>query len=292
MVVHSSALLGYRMQVRGKENINDFLDDLRGGAIFAGNHESVADAFLMGLVVPRELPRVRFLGKQSALWKNRVWGKTMDYMGVIPVRERKGSNSAAVQEGLKVLQKQQALGIFPEGHIRYSKKALEGKIGVARFALETGKPVVPVGIIGTDGVLPYGANWPSVGKKVRIAVGPPIFFDQYDKSDILDFEVLRSITDRIMHEIRILSVGYGINPSDASFLRCMRGIDFVVVPQRRRHALKSKSETKTVGQRFDEWLNDVSGAGKNERSTVRSEDRPPEVDGAPEKFMKWLDDQL
>ena len=187
--VQLAALFGYRLEIEGRRTLTDNIDELREGVIFVGNHESVIDAFLMGLVVPAEMKekRIYFLGKQSALWKNRFWGTMMDYFGVIPVQKR--GNQEAIRRGIGVLQHNQALGIFPEGHIRYSRKELEGKVGVARFAFETDSPVVPVGIIGTDGILPYGGNWPTPGKKVTLKVGNPIFLHNYDNDHLLGFHI-------------------------------------------------------------------------------------------------------
>ena len=65
-LVKFSARLGYRLEVEGKENLTSHIDSLGDGVIFAANHESVIDAFLMGLIVPPEL-RVFYLGKKSAL---------------------------------------------------------------------------------------------------------------------------------------------------------------------------------------------------------------------------------
>ena len=227
--VQFGAFFGYRLNVEGKDILIDNMDQLREGVIFAGNHESVIDAFLMGLVVPPDLEkRIYFLGKKSALWRNRFWGSMMDYFGVIPVKRR--GNREAIDRGIEVLKHNQALGIFPEGHIRYSRKELEGKVGVARFAFETESPVVPVGIIGTDGILPYGGNWPTPGKKVTLKVGNPIFLHAYDQKDMYNPYALRAATDLIMHEVRVLSQGYGIVPQDAHNLRCMDGIQQIITP--------------------------------------------------------------
>ena len=288
-----SAKIGYRLEIQGKDNLINHLDGLGDGAIFAANHESVIDAFLLGLIVPPEIPRVFFLGKQSALWKNRFWGTMMDYFGVIPVQKR--GNEEAIRRGLEVLQKNQALGIFPEGHIRYSRKSLDGKVGVARFAFETESPVVPVGIVGTDGVLPYGGNWPSAGKKVTLVVGEPIYLSyNFDKSDIYDFGALRQATDLVMYNIRLLSSGYGINPVDASNIKSMAGVNKILVPQRRmRHLHTSRRETekaRDVTDYFTEWMTSFSDEW-NRNSEEELSVKPPKRE-ASEEFLSWLNDQL
>lgn len=301
-LVQFSALFGYRFRIEGSEYLQNNLDLLQRGAIFAGNHESVIDAFLMGLVIPSELSqkRIFFLGKKSALWRNRFWGSMMDYFGVIPVNRR--GNQDAIRRGLTVLEKKQALGIFPEGHIRYSRKDLEGKVGVARFAFETSSPVVPVGIIGTDGVLPYGGNWPSLGKKVTIVVGEPIFLmDWYNSRDMYDPYALRAATDLIMSKIRILSKGYGIPPETAQFLRCMEGISTIITPHRlldERKGLFTKNKRKkkpSVTESFDDWLTDVPKSNLAKDSKQPTSPIPlkkKEYKGSSKEFLTWLDDQL
>jgi 1-acyl-sn-glycerol-3-phosphate acyltransferase len=293
-LVKFSARIGYRLEVQGSENLANHLDGLGDGVIFAANHESVIDAFLMGLTVPPEISRVFFLGKQSALWRNRIWGTMMDYFGVIPVQKR--NNDEAIRRGLEVLHKNQALGIFPEGHIRYSRKSLDGKVGVARFAFETESPVVPVGIVGTDGVLPYGGNWPSAGKKVTLIVGEPIYLSyDFDKSDIYSLGALRQATDLVMFNIRQLSSGYGVNPFDASSLKSMKGVDKILIPRRRMQVLRSQQliqqEKKDVVDHFTEWMTTLSDDW--ESNPVNEEiSRPLPKKAASDEFLEWLNDQL
>jgi 1-acyl-sn-glycerol-3-phosphate acyltransferase len=300
--VQFAAHLGYRLQIQGEENLIDRLDEIREGAIFAGNHESVIDAFLMGLVVPPDLTdkRIFFLGKRSALWRNKFWGRMMDYFGVIPVKRR--GNQEVIKRGIEVLQSKNALGIFPEGHIRYSRKELEGKVGVARFAFETDSPVVPVGIIGTDGLLPYGGNWPRPGKKVTLHIGKPIFLHMYDKKDMYNPYALRAATDLVMHEIRVLSQGYGILPEEAHTLRCMDGINQVITPpkwllnkKRLVDEWDKKKKRPNIVDSFQEWLASVPPPKR--KSITRSgyekvpQPRTPSGDISKE-FIRWLDDQL
>ncbi len=304
-VVQLGALFGYRLQIEGSEYLQNNMDLLNGGSIFAGNHESVIDAFLMGLTVPSDLKhkRIFFLGKKSALWKNRFWANMMDYFGVIPVQRR--GNQEAFRRGINVLEKKQALGIFPEGHIRYSRKELEGKVGVARFAFETASPVVPVGIIGTDGILPFGGNWPKPGKKVTILIGEPIFFvDWYDRKDMYDPYALRAATDLIMNKIRIISGGYGIPPETAQFLRCMEGVSEVITPPRWLphkedivNKWKKRKKRKSVTDSFENWLQSVpypKNKKLNKDGSQKTEIIPKKTDhtNPSKEFLTWLDEQL
>lgn len=198
----------YRINVTGLS----YIKDLKPPYIMAGNHHSTIDAIIMGLFVPG---KIHFLGKQSALWTNKYWAKINDYFGTIPVQERGEGNDKAIEAGLDVLKiKKRVLGIFPEGAILSHKKSFEGRVGVAKFALGAGVPVVPVGILGTEDVLPYPeygkpAVWPRVGKRVEVHIRRPIYFNQFKSSDSDNYEILRSVTDQIMDQIRIASKGYG-----------------------------------------------------------------------------------
>ena len=199
----------YRIHVTGLE----YLKNLKPPYIMAGNHHSTIDAIIMGLFVPG---KIHFLGKQSALWNNAMWARINDYFGTIPVYEKgEKGNDIAIMKGLDVLTKQKrVLGIFPEGAILSHKKAFEGRIGVAKFALGAQVPVVPIGILGTEDVLPYPeygkpAVWPRVGKIVELHIRPPLYFDQYQPEEAENYDILRKVTDQIMSEIRIASKGYG-----------------------------------------------------------------------------------
>jgi 1-acyl-sn-glycerol-3-phosphate acyltransferase len=300
--VQFAAHFGYRLQIEGEENLIDRLDEIREGVIFAGNHESVIDAFLLGLVVPPGLTdkRIYFLGKKSALWRNKFWGRMMDYFGVIPVKKR--GNQEAIRRGIEVLKSKNALGIFPEGHIRYSRKELEGKVGVARFAFETDSPVIPVGIIGTDGLLPYGGNWPRPGKKVTLRVGNPIFLHMYDKQDMYNPYALRAATDLVMHEIRVLSQGYGILPEEVHTLRCMDGINQVITPPKwllsKKRLVDEWNERKrrpNVVDSFQEWLDSIPPPKKQRIKKPANQNIPqPHTSSGDvsKEFLRWLDDQL
>ncbi|OLS19560.1 MAG: Bifunctional protein Aas [Candidatus Heimdallarchaeota archaeon LC_3] len=207
-VIATISKVAYRMKVSGLEN----LEGLKPPYVMAANHHSTYDALLMGMFIEA---KVQFLGKKSALFNNKVWSAINNYFGTIPVQDKPGQNTQAINAGLSVLNSGNVLGIFPEGHIVAHKKSFEGKTGVARFAIQAGVPVLPVGILGTEDVLPYPeygqppAIWPRIGKKVEVHFRPPLYFDKYKPDDINNKKALRDVTDAIMKEIRIASKGYG-----------------------------------------------------------------------------------
>lgn len=172
-----------------------------GGAIIAPNHISVLDSFFVPLVLPR---RITYVGKAEYLddWKTR-W--VFPAIGMIPI-DRAGGDAAtaALDAAAGCLHAGELFGIYPEGTRARDGRLHKGHTGVARLALRTGSPIVPVGIIGTDEVQPADAKVPNVFRRVHIRFGRPIDVQRYlDRAD--DRLVLRQIVDEVMYEIRNLS---------------------------------------------------------------------------------------
>lgn len=173
----------------------------RGGAIIAPNHISVLDSFFVPLVLPR---RITYVGKAEYLndWKTR-W--LFPAMGMIPIDRSGGDSSArALDAAAGILEGGELFGIYPEGTRARDGKLHKGHTGVARLALRTGAPIVPVGIVGTDRVQPPDAKLPLPFRRVHIRFGRPIDMRRYrGRAD--DRMLLRQITDEVMFEIAALS---------------------------------------------------------------------------------------
>jgi 1-acyl-sn-glycerol-3-phosphate acyltransferase len=172
-----------------------------GGAIIAPNHISVLDSFFVPLVLPR---RITYVGKAEYLddWKTK-W--LFPAMGMIPIDRSGGDASArALDAAARILDRGELFGIYPEGTRARDGLLHKGHTGIARLALRTNSPSVPVGIIGTDTVQPPDAKLPAPFRRVHIRFGRPIPVERYlDRAD--DRMVLRQITDEVMFEIRNLS---------------------------------------------------------------------------------------
>jgi 1-acyl-sn-glycerol-3-phosphate acyltransferase len=172
-----------------------------GGAILAPNHVSVLDSFFVPLSVGR---RMTYVGKAEYLdsWKTRF---LFPAMGMIPIDRSGGDASArALDAAASVLEAGELFGIYPEGTRARDGKLHKGHTGVARLAIRTRSPIIPVGIIGSDEVQPPDARFPKPFRRVHIRFGRPISVDKYcDRID--DRLVLRQITDEVMYEIRNLS---------------------------------------------------------------------------------------
>lgn len=191
----------YQPWIRGKENIPK-----TGPAILASNHNAVWDSVFLPLMIDREIV---FMGKADYFTgtgaKGWVTKEFMRAIGTIPVDRSGGKASeAALQAGLKRLREGELFGIYPEGTRSPDGRLYRGKTGVARLALESGAPVIPIAMIGTHAAQPIGQRLPSLGRRVGIVVGEPLDFSRY-RALSRDRYVLRAITDEIMYTLMRIS---------------------------------------------------------------------------------------
>ena len=190
----------FRPQVEGREHVPD-----HGPAILASNHLSFSDSIFMPLMVRR---RVTFVAKQEYFTGHGLkgWLTKMFFVGTgtIPV-DRSGGRAAqaAIETGLRVLREGNLFGIYPEGTRSPDGRLYRGKTGVARLALESGAPVIPVVMLNSDEVQPIGRLLPKI-RRVRIRFGAPMDFSRYDGMSGDRF-IERAVTDEIMYELMELS---------------------------------------------------------------------------------------
>ena len=186
----------WRPWIEGMENIPD-----NGAAIIATNHLSFLDSIFVPALVPRP---VYYLGKSDYFsgWQRYFF----EGVGVMPVNRGGGDASeASLRKGEEVLRSGHLLGIYPEGTRSPDGRLYRGKTGPVRLAFRTGAPIVPVGLVGTDEVLPVGAKIPKLAR-VGIRFGEPIDFAlRYGEDAANDRFALRSATDELMYEIMMLS---------------------------------------------------------------------------------------
>ncbi|MGH2767438.1 MAG: lysophospholipid acyltransferase family protein [Actinomycetota bacterium] len=186
----------YRIRVEGTDHL-----PLTGPVIVAANHVSFADSLFLPLSCPR--PMV-FLAHEYLFkdWRIAWFFKTI---GMIPVGQRgRARGQAALEAGLKVLAAGGVLGVYPEGTRSPDGALYRGHTGVARFALASRAPVVPVGLIGCREVWPRSARWPKLRGRVTVVFGKPLHLPHHlDKP--VDPALLRAVTYEIMSEVRSLS---------------------------------------------------------------------------------------
>jgi len=190
----------FRPQTEGSEHVPE-----EGPAILASNHLSYADWLFMPLTLQR---RVTFVAKAEYFTTPGIKGwfqkKFFSGAGQVPI-DRSGASAAegALSAAKRILGNGELFGIYPEGTRSHDGRLYRGKTGVARLALETGVPVIPVAVLGTDVVAPPGKTFGTFTRP-GVRFGKPLDFSRYEGMEN-DRYILRSITDEIMYEIMRLS---------------------------------------------------------------------------------------
>ena len=128
--------------------------------IFASNHLSFLDSIAIPVAAPRP---VHFLAKSSYFEGTGVSGwvsrEFFTAIGAVPVQRGAGQAALDALDQQRVLLEQgNAVALYPEGTRSLDGRLYKGRTGVAFLALQTGAPVVPVGLVGTDKVMPVGAK--------------------------------------------------------------------------------------------------------------------------------------
>jgi len=177
-----------------------------GAVIIAGNHPSYLDPLLVMVPIRRV---IRYMA-WDALFKVPVLGQVIRLLGAFPVDIRRGKGESAFREAKRILEEGNALGIFPEGQRSERGPMGELRTGVARLAIETGAPIVPVTIGGASRAWPKHRLLP---KPARIIVRfhPPV------RLDPAECEARRD--DREFHQEVMQTVAASINRSLAPTLR-------------------------------------------------------------------------
>ncbi|MFE9421864.1 lysophospholipid acyltransferase family protein [Kitasatospora sp. NPDC006697] len=203
MIVAPLLRIFFRPWTEGMENIPD-----EGPAIIASNHLSFSDSFFLPALMKR---RVTFIAKAEYFntpgIKGRLTAAFFKGVGQLPVDRSgvRGAGEAAIRSAVAVIDRGELFGVYPEGTRSPDGKLYRGKVGgLARVALQTGAPVIPVAMIDTEKVQPPGQVVPNFGVRPGIRIGRPMDFSRYQGMENDRF-ILRSVTDEVMYEILRLS---------------------------------------------------------------------------------------
>lgn len=200
--IGGSLKLAFRPWVEGLENI-----PAEGAAILASNHLSFSDSFFLPAILDR---KVTFIAKAEYFTtpglKGRMTAAFFKGVGQLPVDRSgaRGAGEAAIKSGIDVIERGELFGIYPEGTRSPDGRLYRGKPGgLARVALATGAPVIPVAMIDTEKIQPPGKVMPKL-MRPGIRIGKPLDFSRYNGMEHDRF-VLRAVTDEVMYEIMKLS---------------------------------------------------------------------------------------
>jgi 1-acyl-sn-glycerol-3-phosphate acyltransferase len=163
--------------------------------ILAANHQSWIDSALIIASLNRFLHhRLHFIAAS----------RKYNFLGTIPIDSE--HKDWTIRRALEVLAGGEAVGIFPEGNSNDALTLRHGKTGVARLALATGLPVLPLGVKGPTGVTFWHATWNFFThyRPWHFTIGEPLRFDKVPEAQWTK-ELLQTTTDRIMAAIAPLS---------------------------------------------------------------------------------------
>jgi glycerol-3-phosphate dehydrogenase (NAD(P)+) len=156
----------FRLRRTGIEHIPD------GKLILAANHRSFLDPFIIGCCLRRP---IYFVAKKE-LFDRRLLGWFLNCLGAFPVR-RAESDAESTATALALLERGEAVVIFPEG-TRHRSGPLHGpRRGVGRLALQSGAPVVPIALTGTERAR---RGWRIRPVRVDIRCGRPLGFPRVE----------------------------------------------------------------------------------------------------------------
>jgi 1-acyl-sn-glycerol-3-phosphate acyltransferase len=152
-----------RLTINGREHLPK-----QGAFVLAPVHRSYLDTPFAGCVRSK---RMRFMGKDS-MWKNRQFGWILSAFGAFPVT-RGTADREALRRAIAVLESGEPLVLFPEGERKQGPVVQPLFDGAVYIAIKAGVPIVPVGIGGSERVMPKKSKF-IYPRKVHIEIGPPI----------------------------------------------------------------------------------------------------------------------
>ena len=174
-------LLYFRMRRFGGEHV-----PATGPVILAANHRSFLDPFVIGMVTRRP---IHYVAKKE-LFSHPLSAWWLSALGAFPV-ERGSGDRAMFATALAILQDGGCVLMFPEGTRTRPGPLGRPRRGIGRLALESGAPVVPVAIVGTDAVR---SGWRVRPHRVGVRAGPPLSFPHVPDASP---QLTAAVTERI-----------------------------------------------------------------------------------------------
>lgn len=194
-LVGASTWALFRVRVRDVDRVPQ-----EGSAIVAGNHISALDGVVLALVVGHRRRRMTRFLSGAEFFSNRVFGWALRLFRQIPL-QRGRRDARALDEAVRTIRSGALAGIFPEGRVNAAPEdgLQRGRSGLARIALATGAPVVPVGIWGTHHRYPksgfrLGPPWRPV---LALSFGEPVPAD----GDPASYQDVQAFTKTLMRAI-------------------------------------------------------------------------------------------
>ena len=170
----------YKMDVEGLENI-----PLKGRVIICSNHVSLLDPLVLAAVSPRKL---NYMAKKE-LFEKKILGFLIKNLGAFPVDRDKGGLSA-IKKAIKILSRDDAFAMFPQGTRVHNVNDNSSKPGIAMIAIKSKSPIIPI----------YVDTEYKLFKKLKLTIGKPISFNEYYDQK-MDTDQYKSLSELILKEI-------------------------------------------------------------------------------------------
>lgn len=200
-ILKPCCLVLWRRETAGLEHL-----PRTGGMILAANHISHLDPIALAdhaLYDLRVVPR--FMAKSTLFTGNGLVAQVMRGAEQIPVYRHTADASKALDAAVDALSRGETVILYPEGTVSRDpqKWPMSGRTGVARLALLSGAPVVPIAQWGSQEILDsYRSKGfhPFPRRTMRFRIGPPVDLGEYEGLP-LSAEVLRGATEKVMDAI-------------------------------------------------------------------------------------------
>lgn len=191
-------LLAYfRVGRAGRQNI-----PRHGAAILASNHRSFLDPFIISMLTRRP---VYYVAKKELFAKPRqAW--LLNALGAFPV-DRGNSDQDAIDTARTLLDRGEMVLVFPEGTRVRPGPLGTPRRGIGRLALETGVPVIPIAIHGTEALR---KGWRVYPHKVQVRAGASITFARVESPSP---ELAAAVTNRVWPSVELVWQSLGGEPS-------------------------------------------------------------------------------
>lgn len=172
-------------EIEGRENIPQ-----KGPVVLVANHKSLWDPIVLGCSINRD---IHFMAKEE-LFKIPVFGKFIRLLKAFPIKRGRVDRNA-LKLAARYLEEGEILGLFPEGTRSKTPDLLPFQQGAALFALRSGAPIIPIGLIGTRSVFPF-----TFRGKIKVVIGKALIYSELYSQKIGDPELTR-VTNEMAESI-------------------------------------------------------------------------------------------
>lgn len=179
-----------RLSIEGREHLPP-----TGAYVLAPVHRSYVDTPITACITSR---RIRYMGKKE-MWKYPALGWLFSALGAFPV-DRGTADREALTRCITVLEQGEPLVLFPEGERKDGPEIHPLFDGAAYVAARAGVPIIPVGIGGSDRVMPRHAKMIHP-EKVRVVIGEPILAE-VGESGRASRHAIRAVTRELSTQLQ------------------------------------------------------------------------------------------